>query len=77
MNQTSDGRGMKRTEIAPLVNADIQARIEKGTKQYGEPLTAHNGRDALWDAYEEAIDLALYLRQAIEERNQNTGLREG
>jgi hypothetical protein len=49
--------------------ADIEARVAKGTKEYGEPLTSHNGRDALWDAYEEALDLAMYLRQAIEERD--------
>jgi hypothetical protein len=59
---------MKRTQIMPLVMADIQARVAKGTAEYGEPLTSHNGRDALVDAYEEALDLAMYLRQAIEER---------
>ncbi len=59
-----------RVEIAPLVVADLNARIEKGTQQYGEPLTSHNGRDALWDAYEEPLDLCLYLRQAIAERQQ-------
>jgi hypothetical protein len=37
-------------------------------RQYGERLAAHNGRDALQDAYEEALDLALYLRQALAER---------
>lgn len=30
---------------------------------------AHNGRDALVDAYQEALDLTMYLRQAIEERS--------
>ena len=37
--------------------------------EYGEPLTTGNGRDALRDAYEEALDLCLYLRQALEESN--------
>jgi hypothetical protein len=32
-------------------------------------LQAFNGRDALRDAYEEALDLACYLRQAIAERD--------
>lgn len=32
------------------------------------PLQAHNGRDPLVDAYQEALDLVVYLRQAIEER---------
>lgn len=57
-----------RAEILPLVLADLSGRIAKGRAEYGEPLTTHNGRDALQDAYEEALDLALYLRQAIAER---------
>jgi hypothetical protein len=32
-------------------------------------LQAHNGRDALLDAYQEALDLAIYLRQALAERD--------
>lgn len=60
---------MNRVEVFPLVEADMRARIAKGKAEYGEALTTHNGRDALWDAYEEVLDLALYLRQAIEERN--------
>lgn len=60
---------MSRVEIMPLVMADIEDRVAKGTKEYGEALTSHNGRDALWDAYEETLDLAMYLRQAIAERN--------
>lgn len=59
---------MKRVQVLPLVEQDLRVRINKGTAEYGEPLTTHNGQDALWDAYEEALDLALYLRQAIEER---------
>lgn len=55
--------------IGPLVKADIDRRTDVGIKKYGEPLRANNGRDALVDAYEEAIDLVMYLRQAIEERN--------
>ena len=62
---------MSRREVLPLVLADLQARIAKGERDYGEPLTTHNGRDALWDAYEEALDLCLYLRQAIDEREAN------
>lgn len=59
------GRG---PEVAPLVIADIVARVKMGEKKYGERLRANNGRDALLDAYQEALDLALYLRQEIEER---------
>jgi hypothetical protein len=32
------------------------------------PLQPHNGRDALADAYQEALDLVVYLRQEIAER---------
>lgn len=54
--------------IADLVMADILNRKQKGIETYGTPLQAHNGRDALVDAYEEALDLCCYLKQAIEER---------
>lgn len=56
------------TPIWDLVIADMKTRDHVGRQRYGTPLQAHNGRDALQDAYEEALDLAVYLRQAIEER---------
>lgn len=52
-----------------LVLADMQARDAEGRRKYGTPLQPHNGRDALVDAYQEALDLAVYLRQAIYERD--------
>ena len=55
-------------DVATLVCADIEARVAKGERTYGERLRAHNGRNALWDAYQEALDLAIYLRQHIEEQ---------
>jgi len=54
--------------IAELVQKDIDARMEKGLETYGEKLRAHNGRDPLVDAYEEVLDLAVYLRQELYER---------
>ena len=54
--------------IWELVIEDMQERDYVGRERYGTPLQAHNGRDALRDAYAEALDLAVYLRQAIEER---------
>ena len=48
---------------------DMRARDRLGRERYGRPLEPHNGRDPLWDAYEEALDLAVYLRQAIYERD--------
>ena len=52
-----------------LVILDIQARDSVGKTKYGVRLQAHNGRDASWDAYEEALDLVVYLRQYIAERD--------
>jgi hypothetical protein len=52
-----------------LVAFDFALRDDMGRRKYGVPLQPHNGRDALKDAYEEALDLAVYLRQAIYERD--------
>ena len=52
-----------------LVLDDMHDRHDWGVKKYGTPLQPHNGRDALTDAYQEALDLCVYLRQAIFERD--------
>ena len=53
-----------------LVIEDMEARNKFGIEKYGTPLQANNGRNALKDAYEEVLDLAVYLRQAMEEGNK-------
>ena len=53
---------------APDVIADLQARKAYGLKKYGTLLQPFNGRDAAMDAYQEALDLVVYLRQMLEER---------
>lgn len=53
------------TPIWDLVIADMRERDNVGRQRYGTPLQANNGRDALVDAYQEALDLVVYLRQAI------------
>jgi hypothetical protein len=53
-----------------LVMHDMAERDETGRHKYGTPLQPFNGRDALVDAYQEALDLVVYLRQAIFERDQ-------
>ena len=58
-----------RPAVWDLVIADMQDRDRIGRERYGTPLQPHNGRDALVDAYQEALDLAVYLRQAIAERD--------
>ena len=51
-----------------LVIADMRERDAKGLAKYGVRLQPHNGRKALIDAYQEALDLAVYLRLEIYER---------
>ncbi len=55
--------------VWPLVLADMRQRDLLGRTRYGTPLQPHNGRDALVDAYQECLDLAVYLRQLIYERD--------
>ena len=62
-------RSNSSTPIVDMVVEDMKRRKVVGTERYGTPLQAFNGRDALIDAYEEALDLAIYLRQMIAERN--------
>lgn len=56
------------TDVWPLVISDMNDRNHLGKVKYGIPLRIHNGRDALVDAYQEVLDLSVYLRQEIEER---------
>ena len=56
--------------IWDLVTSDMRDRDKVGRERYGTPLQTNNGRDALVDAYQEALDLVVYLRQAIEERGK-------
>jgi hypothetical protein len=53
-----------------LVIADMRERDQIGRKKYGTPLQPGNGRDSLVDAYQEALDLVVYLRNEIEERRK-------
>jgi hypothetical protein len=49
---------------------DMRARDAFGREKYGTPLQVENGRDAGNDAYQEALDLAVYARQ----KQEQTGL---
>lgn len=55
--------------VLRMVMADLEARAEAGRMKYGHYLETNNGRDALMDAYQEALDLCMYLRQTIAERD--------
>lgn len=60
----TDGEG---PAIWSLVVADMKERDAFGREKYGKPLRAADGRKTLRDAYQEALDLAVYLRKAIYE----------
>mgnify|MGYP001605866633 CR=1 FL=1 len=68
LNKPQPPPGVGVGDITELVIADLMARRRVGIARYGTTLQAWNGRDALIDAYQEVLDLAQYLRQAIEER---------
>jgi len=56
--------------IWSLVIQDMRDKDKNGFLKYGTRLQGFNGRSALRDAYQEALDLAVYLRQKIwEEEN--------
>ena len=57
-------------DVWKLVLSDMEERRKFGIDKYGGPVQPFNGRDVLIDAYQEALDLAVYLRQAIEEREK-------
>lgn len=53
----------------PLVIRDMGDRDFVGAIRYNTRLQPHNGRDLLIDAYQEALDLCVYLRGVIYERD--------
>ena len=57
-----------RQPVQAAIIAAIGERRDYGTRKYGRPLETHNGRDALTDAWEEALDLLTYLTQMRLER---------
>lgn len=60
---------MHREEVLPKVLLDLAIRVETGAREYGERLSTFNGRDALQDLYEELLDAAMYVKQAMMERD--------
>jgi hypothetical protein len=57
-----------RVNVQAVLRAAISEREAYGTAKYGTPLMSENGRDALTDAWEEALDLLTYLTQMRIER---------
>jgi hypothetical protein len=58
--------------IWELVIQDMRERNALGKERYGTELQPFNGRKALVDAYQELLDLCVYLRQEIYEREHET-----
>lgn len=56
-----------RERVLDAVLEDLRARAEEGRKKYGTYLETHNGRRGLMDAYQEALDLVMYLKQCLME----------
>ena len=54
-----------RQRVLDVVVEDLKARAEYGKQKYGTYLETHNQRTGLWDAYQEALDLVMYLRQVL------------
>jgi hypothetical protein len=57
-------------DVQSMVIADIGARRELGIQRYGVALQPFNGRRTIQDAYEECLDLVVYLRGEMAERDQ-------
>lgn len=54
-----------------LVIEDMRERDTIGTERYyGQRLRPFNGRDPLIDAYQEALDMPVYLRAYMEQRKE-------
>lgn len=65
---------MKVGGVHALVQDDLTKRFVVGVETYGGTLEPFNGRNALVDAYEECLDMACYLKQAIlEQAVRNAG----
>lgn len=68
MNQATVDQPMPTGEgidVIEQVIEDMELRAKKGVETYGTRLKTNNGRNALVDAYQEALDLAIYLKQRL------------
>lgn len=49
---------------------DIESRAEFGRSKYGQDLCTDDGRDTLVDMYQEALDLCVYFKKLLMERDK-------
>lgn len=55
--------------VTEKVVDDVLEREKIGTERYGVPLSIDSEKDMLREAYEEALDLVVYLRAALDKRD--------
>ena len=58
-------------QVMTTVLCDLMDRDVAEKKETGDSLRTHNGRDALWDAYQDALNLVMHLRQEIMGREED------
>lgn len=58
--------------VFPELIKDIENRNKAGWETYRKPMMTFDGRKTLQDAYEEALDLAVYLKKALMEAGTNS-----
>ncbi len=57
-------------DVTSALITELLARQQKGIVTYGTSLQTFNGRNALRDALDEALDFAQYLKQALMEHEE-------
>src|SRR3990167_560270 len=67
MEKKNNPKPSSQPPIILKVFKDLAERGEQGFRQYGVALQPLNGRKPLQDAYEELLDLTLYIAQELEE----------
>lgn len=70
-------RGQAGWTICDQVANDINKRRLMGTNKYGKPLDWDDGKDYLYEAYEEALDQCIYLKAALVKRDSHAGRKPG
>src|SRR3990167_1052917 len=79
MEKQNNPKPSSQPPVILKVFKDLAERGEQGFKQYGVALQPLNGRKPLQDAYEELLDLTLYIAQELEENtltNTNEQLKD-
>ena len=63
-------------ELAGIMGVcdELQDRKCHGLEKYGTFLQAHNGRNPVRDAMDEALDLIVYMRQMVSEESERHGV---